>query len=39
MKIDKYRKEITLKYNEAAIVIVVFVLPIIGMFISTLLGE
>jgi len=39
MKIDKYRKEITLKYNEAAIVIVVFVLPIIGMFISQFFGK
>ena len=39
MKIDKYRKEITLKFNEAAIVIVVFILPIIGMFISQFFGE
>lgn len=39
MRIDKYKQEITLKYNEAAIVIVVFVLPILGMFISQFFGE
>jgi len=39
MRIDKYSKEITLKFNEAAIVIVVFILPIIGMFISQFFGE
>jgi len=39
MRIDKYKKEITLKYNEAAIIIVVFVLPILGMFISQFFGE
>jgi len=39
MRIDKYKKEITLKFNEAAIVIVVFILPIVGMFISQFFGE
>ncbi len=39
MRIDKYRKEVTLSFRETAIGVIVFVLPVVGMFISMLLGE
>ena len=39
MRIDKYRKEVTLTMKEAAVVVICFILPILGMFISQFFGQ